>query len=46
MVVKAGVLDDDSWPNENVPKGEMFVTERVKWLPEVPGAAQMEGMPS
>ncbi|ATZ46769.1 hypothetical protein BCIN_02g01330 [Botrytis cinerea B05.10] len=46
VVVKAGVLDDDSWPNENVPKGEMFVTERVKWLPEVPGAAQMEGMPS
>ncbi|KAF7960121.1 hypothetical protein EAE96_001720 [Botrytis aclada] len=46
VIIKAGVLDDDSWPNENVPKGELFVKERVKWLSEIPGAAQMEGMPS
>ncbi|KAF7933332.1 uncharacterized protein EAE98_000592 [Botrytis deweyae] len=46
VILKAGVLDDDNWPNENVPKGELFVKERVKWLSEIPGAAQMEGMPS
>ncbi|TGO63724.1 hypothetical protein BCON_0011g00670 [Botryotinia convoluta] len=46
VIIKAGVLDDDNWPNENVPKGELYVKERVKWLSKIPGAAQMEGMPS
>ncbi|TGO22190.1 hypothetical protein BPAE_0178g00080 [Botrytis paeoniae] len=46
VIIKAGVLDDGNWPNENVPKGELYVKERVKWLSEIPGATQMEGMPS
>ncbi|KAF7898945.1 uncharacterized protein EAF01_008158 [Botrytis porri] len=46
VILKAGVLDDVNWPNENVPKGELYVKERVKWLSEIPDAAQMEGMPS
>ncbi|KAM3077380.1 hypothetical protein ACMFMG_006730 [Clarireedia jacksonii] len=46
VVLKAGVLDDANWPNEHVPKGELFVSERVKWMPAISDADQMKGMPS
>jgi hypothetical protein len=45
VVIKAGILDDPEWPNQNVPKGELFAGERVKWTPALEGAAQMPGMP-
>ena len=45
VIIKAGVLDDPEWPNKNVPKGELFAGERVKWTPALDGAAQMPGMP-
>lgn len=45
VIIKAGVLDDPEWPNENVPKGELFSGERVKWCAPVNEAAQMPGMP-
>ncbi|KAG9233134.1 Mss4-like protein [Amylocarpus encephaloides] len=46
VVIKAGVLDDPKWPDENIPKGELFVGERVKMHGPIDGAAQMGGMPS
>ena len=46
VILKAGVLDDGNWPNENVPRGELYIKERVNWMPAISGAAQMEGMPS
>ena len=44
-VIKAGVLDDPEWPSKNVPKGELFAPERLTWLPELKGAAQIPTMP-
>ncbi|PQE12884.1 hypothetical protein CJF30_00002763 [Rutstroemia sp. NJR-2017a BBW] len=46
VILKAGVLDDINWASEHVPKGELFVSERVKWMPAVSDADQMQGMPS
>jgi hypothetical protein len=46
VIIKAGVLDDPNFPNNNVPGGELFVGSRVNWNSEINGAQQMEGMPS
>jgi hypothetical protein len=46
IILKAGVLDDINWLNEHVPKGELFVSERLKWTPAITDADQMKGMPS
>ncbi|TVY40311.1 hypothetical protein LSUB1_G003193 [Lachnellula subtilissima] len=45
VIIKSGILDDPEWPNKNVPKGELFAPERVKWVSAIDGAAQMPGMP-
>lgn len=45
VIVKVGVLDDNSWNNSNVPKGELFAPERVKWSSALDGAAQVPAMP-
>jgi hypothetical protein len=39
-------MDDPDWPNKNIPKGELYAPRRVKFHNELPGAAQMQGMPS
>lgn len=44
-IIKAGILDDTNWPNENVPKAELFAPERVTWVNPVKDAAQLPGMP-
>ena len=41
VIIKSGVLDDPEWPNNNVPKGEIFVDHRVKWTSAIEGAAQV-----
>jgi len=46
VIIKAGVLDDPNFPNNNVPVGELFVGHRVKWNSEIDGAQQLSGMPS
>jgi hypothetical protein len=46
IILKAGVLDDINWASEHVPKGELFISERVKWMPAVSDADQIKGMPS
>ncbi|APA05850.1 hypothetical protein SS1G_01765 [Sclerotinia sclerotiorum 1980 UF-70] len=46
VILKAGVLDDENWANENVPKGELYAGGRVKWVSAIPGAAQIDKMPS
>ncbi|KAE9372032.1 hypothetical protein N431DRAFT_535718 [Stipitochalara longipes BDJ] len=46
VIIKAGVLDDPSFPDDNVPAGELFVGHRVKWNSEIDGAQQLSGMPS
>jgi len=40
-IIKAGVLDDANWLNQNVPKGELFVGKRLQWIPKIEGAAQL-----
>lgn len=45
VIIKTGVLDDPNWPNENVPKGELFIDERVPWTSAIKGANQLKGMP-
>lgn len=45
-IIKAGVLNDANWPNQNVPMGELYVGERLQWIPKIEGAAQLKGMPS
>lgn len=45
VIIKSGVLDDPKWPDKNVPKGELFVDERVPWTPAIKGADQLKGMP-
>ncbi|TVY90662.1 hypothetical protein LAWI1_G001416 [Lachnellula willkommii] len=44
VIIKAGILDDPEWPNKNIPKGELFASERVKWTSPIDGAAQMSTM--
>jgi len=44
VILKAGVLDDSDHPDDNVPKGELFVDHRVKWVPPLEGAQQVPGM--
>lgn len=44
MIIKAGVLDDPEWANKNKPKGELYASERISWIPPIEGAAQMKGM--
>jgi hypothetical protein len=39
-------MDDPEWPNKNTPKGELYAPQRVAFQNKVPGAAQMDGMPS
>jgi hypothetical protein len=46
VIIKSGVLDDSNFPDNNVPKGELFVGHRVKWIPPLEGAQQLSGMPS
>ncbi|KAL3421295.1 DUF636 domain protein [Phlyctema vagabunda] len=43
-VIKAGVLDDPTWQNENVPKGELFHETRMPWIPKIDDAAQVTKM--
>lgn len=45
VIIKAGILDDPEWPNQNIPKVELFAPERVKWTSALEGAAQLPGMP-
>jgi hypothetical protein len=44
VIIKAGIFDDPEWPNQNVPKGELFAPERVKWVTKIDGADQAQGM--
>ncbi|KAG4430049.1 hypothetical protein IFR05_014472 [Cadophora sp. M221] len=46
VILKAGVLDDPEWANQNIPKGELYAPERVSWVAAVDGVAQIDGMPS
>ncbi|KAF4631785.1 hypothetical protein G7Y89_g6348 [Cudoniella acicularis] len=45
VIIKIGVMDDPEWPNKNVPKGELFAPERVKWIAPIKNAEQFPGMP-
>jgi hypothetical protein len=45
-IIKSGIFDNPEWHNKHPPKGELFVPERVAWVAEVQGAAQIPGMPS
>lgn len=45
IIMKVGIMDDPEWPNRNVPKGELFVGERVKMHGPLEGADQVQGMP-
>jgi len=45
VIMKVGIMDDPEWPNKNIPKGELFVGERVKLHGPLEGAAQIPAMP-
>ncbi|KAK7740870.1 hypothetical protein SLS62_010967 [Diatrype stigma] len=45
-VIKVGVLDDPAALDAARPALELFAPNRVAWVPEVPGAKPMDGMPS
>lgn len=42
--VKMGIMDDPEWPNERVPKVELFAPARASWLQPVEGAVQKRAM--
>ena len=44
-IIQAGVLNDTSVLGALRPDLEMFVKDRVPWVPAIEGAAQYEGMP-
>ena len=44
-IVQAGVLNDIEDLNSIKPELEMFVAERLEWIPPLEGLAQHEGMP-
>ena len=46
IILKAGVLDDPKWANQNKPKGELYAPERVSWVAALDDVAQIDGMPS
>lgn len=45
-VIKVGVLDDPQALDGARPALELFAPGRVAWVPEVPGAKPVDGMPS
>ena len=45
MVVKAGILDDVDVINSHKPGAELYAPERVKWVAQVEGTDDLEGMP-
>jgi len=45
VLIKAGVLDDPNWVNQNTPNVELFNVTRVNWFPAIEGAGQVAGMP-
>jgi len=44
-VIKVGTLDNPAAFTEYKPKVELYVGERIGWVPELNGAAQKPGMP-
>jgi len=44
-IIKAGVLDDVNIINNTKPGAELFAPERVKWVPALDGAGQLDAMP-
>ena len=45
VILKAGVLDDVSVLNAEVPGAELYAPERIKWLSPVKDAGQVDAMP-
>ncbi|MCJ1383143.1 hypothetical protein MMC17_006256 [Xylographa soralifera] len=43
-IIKVGCIDDLNALEEFKPDTELYVKHRVAWLPEIPGAAQLQGM--
>lgn len=43
-VIKVGVMDDVGALAHAKPTVELYAPNRVSWVPEVPGAAQKQGM--
>lgn len=44
-IIKAGILDDVNIINSIKPGAELYAPERIKWVSEVSGAGQLDGMP-
>lgn len=44
-IIQPGILDDKSDLDSLVPVLEMFIEDRVAWVPALEGLAQHEGMP-
>jgi hypothetical protein len=44
-IIKAGILDDVNILNQTKPAAEFFAPERIKWVPAVEDAGQIDTMP-
>lgn len=45
-IIKAGILDDVNVVNNGKPSGELYASDRIRWVAPVEGADQKEGMGS
>lgn len=41
--LRAGILDDQTLLNEQLPKIEVYVEQRPKWINQIPTATQLNG---
>jgi hypothetical protein len=44
-IIKAGILDDVNIINNTKPGAELFAPERIKWVPALDNAGQIDAMP-
>lgn len=44
MIVRAGIFEDEELLNMRGPEAELYTERKLKWVGNVEGAAQVEGM--
>lgn len=44
MIVRAGIFEDEELLNLRGPEAELYTERKLKWVGNVEGAAQVEGM--
>lgn len=44
IILKMGIIDDPEWPNQHLPKTEVFNRTRVNWLRPLEGTVKKPAM--